>query len=84
MNDFVQYALLHQHAVDCRINMTGKVAVPLEDSAGRLLMVDINDPETREVVIHSGVTMDVQLIEVCQSYGIDYVVVYKGHHIPLC
>ena len=72
-----------QHAIDCGINMTGKLAIPLEDSAGRLVMIDIINPETRDVVIHAGTTMDIQLIEVCQSYGVDYVIVYKGRHTPL-
>jgi len=72
--------LYFQHALDCGINMTGKVAIPLGDSAGRLLMCDIIDPETREVVIHSGTTMDAQLIGVCQSYGVDYAIVYRGRH----
>lgn len=62
--------------------MTGKTALPIEDSDGRLLMCDISDPETRDVIIHTGTTMDVQLIEVCQSYGVDYAIVYKGNHTP--
>ena len=73
----------NQHAINCRINLTGKVAIPIEDSSGRLLMVDLIDPITRDILIHAGTTMDVQLIEVCESYGIDYVVVYKGRHTPL-
>ena len=71
---------LHQHALDCGINMTGKIAIPLEESAGRLVMVDITDPENREVVLNAGTTMDIQLIEVCERYGIDYVIVYRGLH----
>jgi len=74
--------LYFQHALDCGINMTGKVAISIEAASGRLLMIDLIDPETRDVIIHAGTTMDVQLIEVCQSYGIDYVVVYKGRHTP--
>jgi len=74
--------LYFQHALDCGINMTGKTTLPIEDSGGRLLMCDIIDPETREVVIHSGTTIDIQLIEVCQSYGVDYAIVYKGSHTP--
>jgi hypothetical protein len=77
------YQDFNQHALDCRINLTGKVAIPIEAASGRLLMIDLIDPETRDVIIHAGTTMDVQLIEVCQSYGIDYVVVYKGRHTPL-
>lgn len=77
MNDF------YQHAMQCGINMTGKIALPVEDSAGRLVMIDLIHPETLEVILHAGTTMDVQLIEVCQSYGIDYVIVYKGRHTPL-
>ena len=74
--------LYFQHALDCGINMTGKVAIPLGDSAGRLVMIDIIDPETRDVVIHAGTTLDTQLIEVCQSYGVDYAIVYRGSHTP--
>jgi molybdopterin biosynthesis enzyme len=77
------YQDFNVHAMNCRINLTGKVAVPLEDSSGRLVMVDVTHPETMQVVLHAGTTMDMQLIEVCQSYGIDYVVVYKGQHTPL-
>lgn len=65
-----------QHAIDCGINMTGKLALAVEDSAGWLLMLDIIDPVTRAPVIHAGTTMDIQLIAVAQSYGVDYVVVY--------
>jgi hypothetical protein len=72
--------LYFQHALDCGINMTGKTTLPIENSGGRLLMYDIIDPVSREVVIHSGTTMDIQLIEVCQSYGVDYAIVYKGKH----
>jgi len=71
-----------QHALNCGTNLTGKVAMPLEDSAGHLLMVDITDPVTLKVLINSGTTMDCQLIEVCQDHGIDYVVVYAGWHKP--
>ena len=71
-----------QHAIDCGINMTGKLAVPLDESVGRLLMIDVIDPVTRDVIIPSGVTLDIQLIDVCESYGIDYVVVYKHSHSP--
>jgi hypothetical protein len=74
--------LYFQHALDCGINMTGKTALPIEESGGRLLMTDISDPVTREVVIHSGTTMDTQLIRVCQSYGVDYAIVYRGRHTP--
>lgn len=70
----------NDHAVKCGINMTGKIAVPLDDSNGHLIMVDLIDPETRDAVTHAGTTMDVQLIEVCKSYGIDYVIVYNGSH----
>jgi hypothetical protein len=77
------YHDFNQHAMDCRINLTGKVALPLENSDGRLVMVDVLNPVTRDVILHAGTTMDIQLIEVCQSYGIDYVVVYKGKHTPL-
>ena len=72
----------NQHAMDCGINLTGKVAVPIEDSAGRLVMIDLIHPVTRDVALHAGTTMDTQLIEVCQSFGIDYVVVYKHSHSP--
>jgi hypothetical protein len=75
-----QSVYFEQHARDCGINMTGKVAIPLGDSAGRLVMIDIIDPVTRDVVIHAGTTMDAQLIEVCESYGIDYVVAYRWKH----
>ena len=71
-----------QHAIDSGINMTGKLAIPLDESVGRLLMVDVIDPVTRDVVIPSGVTLDIQLIDVCESYGIDYVIVYKHAHSP--
>ena len=77
------YLDFNQHAMDCRINLTGKVALPLEASAGRLVMIDLLNPVTLEVVLHAGTTMDAQLIAVCRSYGIDYVVVYKGAHTPL-
>lgn len=77
------YHEFNQHALDCHINLTGKIALPLECSHGRLVMVDVINPETRDVVIHAGTTMDSQLIEVCQSYGVDYVIVYKGRHTPL-
>lgn len=76
------YLDFNQHATDCGINLTGKVALSLENSAGRLVMVDLIHPVTRDVVLHAGTTMDIQLIEVCQSFGIDYVVVYKGLHYP--
>ena len=69
-----------QHALDCGINMTGKDAIAIENSVGRLVMIDIINPETREVIIHSGTTMDNQLIAVCESYGVDYVIVYKHAH----
>jgi hypothetical protein len=75
-----QCVYFDQHARDCGINMTGKVAIPLSDSAGRLVMTDIVDPETRDVVIHAGTTMDAQLIGVCESYGIDYVIAYRWGH----
>ena len=68
----------NDHAVQCGINMTGKIAIPLEDSAGHLVMVNITDPETGEDIIQSGTLMDSQLIEVCESYGVDYVIVYRG------
>ena len=70
------------HAAECGINLTGKTALPLENSAGHLVMIDVTHPETMQVVLHAGTTMDMQLIEVCQSYGIDYVIVYKGLHYP--
>ena len=71
-----------QHAIDCGINMTGKLAIPLDESVGRLVMVDIVHPETRETIIPSGVTMDTQLIDICTSCGVDYVIVYKHAHTP--
>ena len=71
-----------QHAIDCGINMTGKLAIPVSESGGRRLMIDVIDPVTRDVVIPSGVTLDIQLIDVCESYGIDYVIVYKHAHSP--
>jgi hypothetical protein len=71
-----------RHAEDSGINMTGKLAIPVSESVGRLLMIDVIDPVTRDVVIPSGVTLDIQLIDVCESYGIDYVVVYKHAHSP--
>jgi hypothetical protein len=71
-----------QHAIDCGINMTGKLAIPLFESVGRLVMVDLIHPETRETIIPSGVTMDIQLIEICEIHGIDYVIVYKHAHTP--
>lgn len=74
--------LYFQHALDCGINMTGKTTCPIKESTGRLLMCDVINPVTREVVIHAGTTMDIQLIEVCQSCGVDYAIVYKGHHTP--
>ena len=70
----------NDHATKCGINMTGKIAIPLEDSAGRLVMVNIINPETLDVIIQSGTTMDCQLIDVCESYGVDYVIVYNGAH----
>lgn len=73
-----------QHAIDCGINMTGKLAVAVEDSAGMLLMLDIINPVTRAPVIHAGTTMDIQLIEVAQGYGIDYVVVYHRMFPAAC
>jgi hypothetical protein len=74
--------IFFQHALDCGVNMTGKTAIATECSAGRLIMVDVINPVTLDVVINAGTTMDVQLIEVCMSYGIDYVVVYKHAHSP--
>ena len=68
--------MFYQHAMNCGINMTGKCAVALKDSAGMLLMVDVIDPETTLPVVHAGTTMDIQLIELLQGYGVDYVVVY--------
>ena len=72
----------NQHAKDSGINMTGKLAIPLDASAGRLVMIDIVHPETRETIIPAGVTMDSQLIEICASCGVDYVIVYKHAHTP--
>ena len=77
-----QCVSIDQHARDCGINMTGKIAVPLADSAGRLVMVDIIDPETRDVIVNAGTTMDAQLIGVCESYGVDYVIAYRWGHSP--
>ena len=71
-----------QHAIDCGINMTGKLAIPLNESVGRLVMIDIVHPETRETIIPAGMTMDSQLIEICASCGVDYVIVYKHAHTP--
>jgi len=71
-----------QHAIDCGINMTGKLAIPLDESVGRLVMIDIVHPETRETIIPSGVTMDTQLIDICVSCGVDYVIIYKYAHTP--
>lgn len=65
-----------QHALNCGINMTGKLALPVSESAGSLVMVDVINPVTLETVIPSGCTMDVQLIDVAESLGVDYVVVY--------
>ena len=73
----------NEHALTCGVNLTGKVAIPVEVSAGRLVMVDIIHPVSREIMIHAGTTMDVQLIDVCLSHGVDYLVVYKGRHTPL-
>ena len=70
----------NDHAIQCGINMTGKIAIPLEDSPGHLVMVNITDPETGEAIIQSGTTMDSQLVDVCESYGVDYVIVYNGTH----
>ena len=71
-----------RHAEDCGINMTGKLAISLNESVGRLVMIDIIHPETRETIIPSGVTMDTQLIDICASCGVDYVIVYKHAHTP--
>lgn len=60
--------------------MTGKVALATEDSDGRLVMVDIISPVTLDVYINAGTTMDIQLIDLCQRLGIDWVVVYDGTH----
>ena len=70
----------NDHATKCGINMTGKVALPIEESAGRLVMINVIDPVTRDTVINAGTTMDCQLIDICESYGVDYVIVYRGSH----
>lgn len=70
----------NQSAINCGINMTGKVALATEDSDGRLVMVDIISPVTLDVYINAGTTMDIQLIDLCQRLGIDWVVVYDGTH----
>jgi hypothetical protein len=72
----------NDHAIKCGINMTGKIAIPLEDSSGHLVMINITNPETGEAIIQAGTTMDCQLIDVCESYGVDYVIVYNGAHRP--
>jgi hypothetical protein len=61
--------------------MTGKNALPVAESAGYLVMVDITHPVTRDVIIHAGTAMDSQLIDVAAAEGVDYVVVYK--HPPV-
>ena len=68
----------YAHAIQCGINMTGKLALPVAESAGYLLMMDVTHPETLKPILHAGTTMDQQLITVAQEYGVDYVVVYKA------
>lgn len=67
----------YAHAVSCGINMTGKLALPVAESAGYLLMMDIEHPVTRDVIINAGTTMDQQLIDVAAAEGVDYVIVYR-------
>ena len=71
-----------QHALSCGINMTGKEAIALEESNGRLIMHPVRHPETGQVLLNVGTTMDTQLVEVCASAGVDYIVVYTGSHVP--
>jgi hypothetical protein len=77
INPVTGYTEAYEHAVSCGINMTGKIALPVAESAGYLVMVDIIHPVTLEPVIHAGTTMDVQLVEHCEMCGVDYVIVYK-------
>ena len=48
--------------------------IQIEDSTGKIVMVDIIHPETRKVIIHSGTMMNTQLIEVCMSEGVDHII----------
>ena len=71
-----------QHALSCGINMTGKEAIALFEGNGRLIMHPVRHPETGQVLLNVGTTMDTQLVEVCASAGVDYIVVYTGSHVP--
>ena len=74
------YTNYDEDARICGINLTGKVAIAPKDADGRLVMVDIISPVTLAVYIYAGTTMDAQLIDLCYSLGIDWVVVYEGTH----
>ena len=76
--DIAENPHYRQHALDCGINMTGKLALALEDSTGMLLMIDIARPDNREVIIPAGIILDCQLIEHAARYGVDYTIVYFG------
>jgi len=68
------------HAARCGINMTGKLAVAIEDSLGMLLMHPVINPVTLEVRIPTGIIMDMDLADVCYEIGVDYVIVLNPKH----
>ena len=80
MKGYIMYPYFNEDAIASGVNLTGKVALPIEFTDGRLLMIDLINPVTQEVFINSGTTMDKQLIEWCQTIAIDYAIVYDGTH----
>lgn len=63
------------HAEACGIDMVGREAVPIVDACNRIVALDVNHPETMEMVIPAGFRMGVAEVDWMQSVGMDYVVV---------
>lgn len=70
-------ATYRQHAVDCGIDMTGKVTVPCDlRSSGTIVVVPPIHPETREELLPVKTVLTAEdLIRLKKYYGVDYVVV---------
>jgi hypothetical protein len=65
-----------QHALNCGINMTCKLAMPIDDCVGYMVMHRVDDPVSLRPLVQTGVRIDQDVIEMLKEYGVDYVVVF--------